>query len=197
MTIPREPRRVMNVECSRRESVPGPEDRLRGGHGDRAAAVGAVELAVWDLNAKLNDFMIVADSAVCVDGYARAAAESGKKLKILVDVDIGLHRTGILPGEPALGLAKRIAASPHLQFAGLQGYAGQLQHTPVFEERRELSLAALKSLGETRDAQSLVEINKTEERLVQIPLLPVRFVPLVHGRAGVAARQPRSTRGEG
>lgn len=103
------------------------------------------------LNAKLNDFMIVADSAACVDGYARAAAESGKKLKILVDVDIGLHRTGILPGEPALGLAQRIAAAPNLQFVGLQGYAGQLQHTPVFEERRELSLAALKSLGETRD----------------------------------------------
>lgn len=26
-----------------------------GGHGDRAAAVGGVELAFWDLNAKLND----------------------------------------------------------------------------------------------------------------------------------------------
>jgi protein-L-isoaspartate(D-aspartate) O-methyltransferase len=37
-------------------------------------------------------------------------------------------------------------------------------------------------LGETRDAQSLVQIDKTEERLVETPLLPVRFVPLVHGR---------------
>jgi len=37
-------------------------------------------------------------------------------------------------------------------------------------------------LGETRDAQSLVQIDKTEEGLVETPLLPVRFVPLVHGR---------------
>jgi protein-L-isoaspartate(D-aspartate) O-methyltransferase len=37
-------------------------------------------------------------------------------------------------------------------------------------------------LGETRDAQSLVQIDKTEEGLVERPLLPVRFVPLVHGR---------------
>jgi D-serine deaminase-like pyridoxal phosphate-dependent protein len=103
------------------------------------------------LNKQLSDFMIVADSAVCVDGYAQAGASSGKRLKVLVDVDVGLHRTGILPGEPALGLAKRIAASPHLQFVGLQAYAGQLQHIAEFEERRTQSLAALKILGETRD----------------------------------------------
>jgi protein-L-isoaspartate(D-aspartate) O-methyltransferase len=37
-------------------------------------------------------------------------------------------------------------------------------------------------LGETRDTQHLVQINKTPEGLVETPLLPVRFVPLVHGR---------------
>jgi protein-L-isoaspartate(D-aspartate) O-methyltransferase len=37
-------------------------------------------------------------------------------------------------------------------------------------------------LGETRDEQQLVQIDKTEEGLVETPLLPVRFVPLVHGR---------------
>ncbi|HUU24501.1 MAG TPA: protein-L-isoaspartate(D-aspartate) O-methyltransferase [Methyloceanibacter sp.] len=37
-------------------------------------------------------------------------------------------------------------------------------------------------LGETRDSQSLVQIDKTEEGLVETALLPVRFVPLVHGR---------------
>jgi protein-L-isoaspartate(D-aspartate) O-methyltransferase len=37
-------------------------------------------------------------------------------------------------------------------------------------------------LGETRDTQHLVQIEKTPEGLVETPLLPVRFVPLVHGR---------------
>lgn len=37
-------------------------------------------------------------------------------------------------------------------------------------------------LGSSRDAQQLVQIDKTEEGLVETPLLPVRFVPLVHGR---------------
>lgn len=106
---------------------------------------------VGKLNARAGDFMIVADSAVAVDGYAAAAHMSGKPLKVLVDVDIGLHRTGIRPGEPARELAKRIAASPDLTFMGLQGYAGQLQHVAEFGDRRTQSLAALKLLGDTRD----------------------------------------------
>jgi protein-L-isoaspartate(D-aspartate) O-methyltransferase len=44
-------------------------------------------------------------------------------------------------------------------------------------------------LGETRDTQYLMQIDKTETGIKETPLLPVRFVPLVHGRAGVAVRQ--------
>ena len=35
-------------------------------------------------------------------------------------------------------------------------------------------------LGQTRDTQSLVEIEKTDTGIAQKPLLPVRFVPLLH-----------------
>jgi protein-L-isoaspartate O-methyltransferase len=37
-------------------------------------------------------------------------------------------------------------------------------------------------LGSTRDTQSLVEIDKTDAGIAKKPLLPVRFVPLLHGR---------------
>jgi protein-L-isoaspartate(D-aspartate) O-methyltransferase len=37
-------------------------------------------------------------------------------------------------------------------------------------------------LGQTRDTQSLVEIDKTDTEIAKRPLLPVRFVPLLHGR---------------
>jgi protein-L-isoaspartate(D-aspartate) O-methyltransferase len=37
-------------------------------------------------------------------------------------------------------------------------------------------------LGETRDSQSLVLIDKTETGLTETPTLSVRFVPLLHGR---------------
>ena len=111
------------------------------------SAQGFVRLAA--LNVRMKDLMVVADSDVCVDGYANAA-RYGKPLKVLVDVDIGLHRTGIAPGEPALKLAQRAKAAG-LDFVGLQAYAGQLQHIADFEERKAKSLAALKMLRETRD----------------------------------------------
>jgi protein-L-isoaspartate(D-aspartate) O-methyltransferase len=51
-------------------------------------------------------------------------------------------------------------------------------------------------LGKTRDTQQLVEIDKSEEGVMETALLPVRFVPLVHGRAGVGVRQPKAKRGD-
>jgi protein-L-isoaspartate(D-aspartate) O-methyltransferase len=43
-------------------------------------------------------------------------------------------------------------------------------------------------LGSTRDTQSLVEIDKTDAGIAKKPLLPVRFVPLLHGRVKPAER---------
>jgi protein-L-isoaspartate(D-aspartate) O-methyltransferase len=37
-------------------------------------------------------------------------------------------------------------------------------------------------LGETRDTQALVQIDRTEAGIAKESLLPVRFVPLLHGR---------------
>lgn len=104
------------------------------------------------LNARLADFMIVVDSANGVDGLAKAAAASGKVVKVLLDVDIGLHRTGVMPGAPAIELARRIAASPDLSFQGLQAYAGHLQHVESHPDRRARNLTALKQVSVLRDA---------------------------------------------
>jgi D-serine deaminase-like pyridoxal phosphate-dependent protein len=103
------------------------------------------------LNARMKDLMIVVDNPRCVEGLASAVAASGKTLKILVDVDIGLHRTGIAPGQPAIALARQIIAADGLSFEGLQGYAGQLQHIEAFEDRRTKAESASRLLAETRD----------------------------------------------
>lgn len=104
------------------------------------------------LNAKLPDLMVVVDNPENARALAAAAAEYKRVLKVLVDLDIGLHRTGIRPGDDATELAELLDAAEYLELRGLQAYAGHLMHVHDFAERREKSLAAMKVLGDQRDA---------------------------------------------
>ncbi len=103
------------------------------------------------LNAACPGLMAAVDSRQTVDTLAQAAFDAGQTLKLVVDIDIGHHRTGIAPGEPACALASAIARSPSLEFAGIQGYAGHLMHLADREERQTRSAAALDLLRLTRD----------------------------------------------
>jgi D-serine deaminase-like pyridoxal phosphate-dependent protein len=85
-----------------------------------------------------------------VDQLSQAMQRAGATLGVLVEVDIGMARCGVLPGEPALVLAQRIQKSPGLRFDGLQGYDGHLQMLPDPAERRVKSLQGLEQLVGTR-----------------------------------------------
>lgn len=104
------------------------------------------------LNAKIPDLMVAVDNPANAEALAAAAQAAGRTLKVLVDLDPGLHRTGIAPGEPVLALGRQIHAARSLELRGLQCYAGHVMHVENFDERREKSLAAMKILGETCDA---------------------------------------------
>ncbi len=60
------------------------------------------------------------------------------RLPVLVEIDVGAGRCGVAPGPAAVDLAKRIAASKHLIFGGLQAYHGSAQHKRTPAERRTL-----------------------------------------------------------
>jgi 3-hydroxy-D-aspartate aldolase len=105
-----------------------------------------------ELNRLCPNLIVVTDSAANVQDLAAAAAASGRLLNILIDLDVGQHRTGIAPGEGALALAEAIAARPYLLFLGIQGYAGHLQHVHGRAERRARTLAAMALLAATRTA---------------------------------------------
>lgn len=80
--------------------------------------------------------------AVCVDDTSNVAAldaaarAAGIRLDVLVEINVGANRCGVEPGEPAANLAKSIASSTGLRFAGLQAYQGAAQHLRKVEERR-------------------------------------------------------------
>ncbi len=105
-----------------------------------------------DLQPRCRELLAVVDGPGNLRDLGEAAAARGQSLDLLIDVDIGQHRTGVVGAESALALAETMGAHPQLTFRGLQGYAGQLQHIADFEERRHASHAALRALAEVRDA---------------------------------------------
>ena len=82
--------------------------------------VGPLKLGRLAKLARRADVRVCVDDAGNVAAMARAAREAGVTLNVLVEVDIGMNRCGVEPGEPALDLARRVAAASHLAFAGLR-----------------------------------------------------------------------------
>jgi D-serine deaminase-like pyridoxal phosphate-dependent protein len=93
---------------------------------------------------------VCVDQADNVDQLSRAMQAGGATLGVLVEVDIGMARCGVPPGEAAIALAQRIHKSPGLRFDGLQGYDGHLQLLTDVTERREKCLQGLEQLVLTR-----------------------------------------------
>jgi D-serine deaminase-like pyridoxal phosphate-dependent protein len=102
------------------------------------------------LNARMRELMVVCDNADVAARLDAAALAGGKVLKVIVDIDPGLGRTGIRASN-APKLVEQVAKARGLQWCGLQCYAGQVQHLESPNERRALSLQAMKELGELRD----------------------------------------------
>src|SRR3978361_2361867 len=90
--------------------------------------VGAAKLARLCALSTIAKVAVCVDDAAQVDMIERAAADSGRRMTVLVEIDVGAARCGVPPGPAAVDLAKQIAASKHLIFGGLQDYQGSGQH---------------------------------------------------------------------
>ena len=98
------------------------------------------------------DTMIVVEDVAAVAALAEATAAADRQLDLLIDVDVGTHRTGLTSAQAALEVAAAIAAAPSLHLKGVQGYAGHVQSIRDYAERRARSHEALAILGGIRDA---------------------------------------------
>ena len=63
-------------------------------------------------------------------------------LDVLLDIDVGLGRTGVLP-ESALELTGHSTHCSHLRLKGIQAYAGFVQHIRSYPERKKASLECM------------------------------------------------------
>jgi D-serine deaminase-like pyridoxal phosphate-dependent protein len=92
--------------------------------------------------------MVGVDNRSAICDLSRAQRNRNAQVEILVDVNIGLNRCGVEPGEPAVDLA-RYAVEQGLAVRGLMGYDGHLQGMRAGPEKDETVLRGSKALVET------------------------------------------------
>lgn len=118
--------------------------------------VGAGKLARLAALARTAKLAVCVDAAENVADLDAAAARAGVRLDTLVEVNVGGNRCGAEPGAPALSLARAIAASHNLRFAGLQAYQGSAQHVRGVADRRD---AIGRAVGLVRSTRELIQEN--------------------------------------
>ncbi len=105
-------------------------------------------LAVLQQRARV---LVTLDNPSVVPLMGRAAVAAGTAIPVLIEVDIGMNRCGVLPGGPVLELARAICATPGLDFRGLMGYEGHVLELQPPQAKVEACHRALSLLIEGRD----------------------------------------------
>src|SRR5262245_46097079 len=75
----------------------------------------------------------LADHEAGIRQLSEALAPTGQRTPILLDIDVGQHRTGIAPGETAIALYEQISRAPGLEPGGLHVYDGHNHQESVAE----------------------------------------------------------------
>lgn len=97
--------------------------------------------------------MVAVDNECVFSDMARVQRNRKVQFEVVVDINIGLDRCGVPPGEPAVELAKS-AARQGFKVRGIMGYDGHLQSEPPSEERDAMVRRGCNALA---DSAALIE----------------------------------------
>jgi D-serine deaminase-like pyridoxal phosphate-dependent protein len=80
-------------------------------------------------------FSVLADHPTGIMALSKAVSASGQQVAVLLDIDVGQHRTGVAPGTEAMELYELIHRSPGLQAGGLHAYDGHNRQESFVERQ--------------------------------------------------------------
>jgi len=94
---------------------------------------------------------LAVDSYESVDAISRTMAAADAIVGVLIEVDIGMGRCGVEPGEPVWELARRIVDLPGIRFRGLQAYEGHAVYVEDRQRRAHLARHAMRQAIESAE----------------------------------------------
>lgn len=101
--------------------------------------------------------MAATDSLAHAEALDQAARTEGVVIPVLIELDLGMSRCGIPPGEAALELARAIGGMAGLRLAGLMGWEGHVLSYEDEEKEARIgrSIGALVSTADLCRAQGI------------------------------------------
>ena len=110
-----------------------------------------------------NRIGVAVDNPQNVSDLSQAATAQGVTLGVLVELDVGLGRCGVAPGDEALELARAVANSSGLRFDGIMAIAplpsssGETNGGPNFPDRQERDAISWGGLQHVLEAREIIE----------------------------------------
>lgn len=88
------------------------------------------------------DVKVAVDDLDNVAALGAAAQAKGVELGIVVEVNTGMNRAGVMPGQPAVEFSRRVHETPGLRYLGLMAWEGHtLVHEDANQKRQEIEKA--------------------------------------------------------
>lgn len=112
--------------------------------------IGADKLERFARLHQTSEVLATVDSRIGAEGLDAIGSRQGKPVRVLIEIDGGLHRGGRQPGQDALQFARQLREMKGIAIAGLMGYYGTIykQDSPsgfaeaVAREAREMAATA-------------------------------------------------------
>jgi D-serine deaminase-like pyridoxal phosphate-dependent protein len=122
---------------------------------DRARCQRLAELA------KTKTIRVIAESVTGIEALASAAKSAGSTIGVLVEMDVGMGRTGVATAQDSLALAQLISRTKSLRLDGILCYPGHIWN-PVAEQAAALAAVSAK----LQEAIELWRQNGLEAKIV-------------------------------
>jgi len=90
------------------------------------------------------DVMVAVDSVGNAEAISKAAVDAGVKVRVLVEVNSGMDRAGLEPGQPVVDFAKQIYDLPGIDVVGAMAWEG---HVVAIQDAEEKLAAVTESVN--------------------------------------------------
>jgi len=98
-----------------------------------------------------SDVMVAVDSMENAQEISRAATAKGVVIRVLIEVNSGMNRCGVEPGQTTVDLAMHVASLPGIHLAGVMAWEGHVVAMADQEEKRRVCASSVKKLTDSAD----------------------------------------------